>query len=132
MKADLARQFLDLIAKAAAFGKIHAGGHAFGINSLSFYSAMVADSDDAARDLGEYARERLAFHLRTLSHPKQRHPRITVAQHRRGVTREALTILTGYKRSSRDTYLQRLRARALVETEGGAVRAASTLFEVAR
>jgi len=33
-----------------------------------------------------------------------------VAQHQAGVTREQLTVLTGYKRSSRDTYLQRLRA----------------------
>jgi hypothetical protein len=37
-----------------------------------------------------------------------------VAQHQEGVTREQLTVLTGYKRSSRDTYLQRLRARGLV------------------
>jgi uncharacterized protein len=37
------------------------------------------------------------------------------AQHPEGVTREQLTVLTGYKRSSRDTYLQRLRARGLVE-----------------
>jgi uncharacterized protein len=36
------------------------------------------------------------------------------AQHPEGVTREQLTVLTGYKRSSRDTYLQRLRARGLV------------------
>lgn len=34
---------------------------------------------------------------------------IAVAQHPNGVTREQLTVLTGYKRSSRDTYLQRLR-----------------------
>jgi hypothetical protein len=39
-----------------------------------------------------------------------------VAQHSDagGVTREQLTVLTGYKRSSRDTYLQRLRARGLI------------------
>jgi hypothetical protein len=37
-----------------------------------------------------------------------------IAQHAEGVTREQLTVLTGYKRSSRDTYLQRLRARGLV------------------
>jgi hypothetical protein len=35
---------------------------------------------------------------------------IAIAQHPNGVTREQLTVLTGYKRSSRDTYLQRLRA----------------------
>ena len=37
-----------------------------------------------------------------------------VAQHQGGVTREQITVLTGYKRSSRDTYLQRLRARGLI------------------
>ena len=38
-----------------------------------------------------------------------------VAQHQDGVTREQLTVLTGYKRSSRDTYLQRLREKKLIE-----------------
>ena len=38
-----------------------------------------------------------------------------VAQYENGVTREQLTVLTGYKRSSRDTYLQRLRERDLVD-----------------
>jgi uncharacterized protein len=40
------------------------------------------------------------------------------AQHNGGVTREQLTVLTGYKRSSRDTYLQRLRERELVAMDG--------------
>lgn len=39
---------------------------------------------------------------------------IAIAQHPAGVTREQLTILTGYKRSSRDAYLQRLRASEYV------------------
>jgi hypothetical protein len=38
-----------------------------------------------------------------------------VAQHVEGVTREQLTVLTGYKRSSRDSYLQRLREKGLTE-----------------
>lgn len=38
-----------------------------------------------------------------------------IAQHRDGVTREQLTVLTGYKRSSRDTYLQRLKSAQLIE-----------------
>ncbi len=53
---------------------------------------------------------------------------IAVAQHPDGVTREQLTVLTGYKRSSRDTYLQRLGANGYVEirdrivaTNGGIV-----------
>lgn len=41
-----------------------------------------------------------------------------IAQHDDGVTREQLTVLTGYKRSSRDTYLQRLRAAELFEQQG--------------
>ncbi len=41
-----------------------------------------------------------------------------IAQHEAGVTREQLTVLTGYKRSSRDTYLQRLRAGGLIEQRG--------------
>ncbi len=35
---------------------------------------------------------------------------IAIAQHQEGVMRKQITVLTGYKRSSRDTYLQRLRA----------------------
>lgn len=41
-----------------------------------------------------------------------------VAQYPEGATREQLTILTGYKRSSRDTYLQRLFSRDLVVNNG--------------
>lgn len=35
-----------------------------------------------------------------------------------GCTREQLTVLTGYKRSSRDAYIQRLKERALINTVG--------------
>ncbi len=42
-----------------------------------------------------------------------------IAQHgAEGVTREQLSVLTGYKRSSRDTYLQRLRAAELWQPQG--------------
>lgn len=37
-----------------------------------------------------------------------------VAQHGNGCTKEQLTVITGYKRSSRDAYIQRLRAADLV------------------
>lgn len=40
-----------------------------------------------------------------------------ITQHPDGVTREQLTVLTGYKRSSRDTFLQRLHAAGLVERQ---------------
>jgi len=45
------------------------------------------------------------------------------------VSRETLTDATGYKRSSRDTYLQRLAARELVEFKDGAPCAAGEMFE---
>lgn len=44
-----------------------------------------------------------------------------IAQYEQGVTREQLTVLTGYKRSSRDTYLQRLRSRDLIVMTGGTI-----------
>ena len=47
----------------------------------------------------------------------------------RAVPRDELSEVTGYKRSSRDTYLQRLRARQLVVTTGGAASAAGLLFD---
>lgn len=45
------------------------------------------------------------------------------------VDRDVLTERTGYKRSSRDTYLQRLSARQLITIERGAVRASDLLFD---
>lgn len=48
------------------------------------------------------------------------------------IGREILSELTGYKKSSRDSYLQRLGAKRLVELEGkGAVRASGMLFDSA-
>lgn len=41
-----------------------------------------------------------------------------IAQYRNGVTREQLTVVTGYKRSTRDAYLQRLRERGYVQAAG--------------
>jgi hypothetical protein len=46
-----------------------------------------------------------------------------IAQHRAGVTPEQLTVLLGYKRSSRNTYLQRLRERGLIEQAGNTITA---------
>ena len=43
---------------------------------------------------------------------------IAIAQHPGGVRRQQLTVLTGYKRSSRDAYVQRLRDRGYVAHEG--------------
>jgi len=44
-----------------------------------------------------------------------------IAQYPDGADREQLTFLTGYKRSSRDTYIQRLRQAGLVEINGSAI-----------
>jgi hypothetical protein len=46
-----------------------------------------------------------------------------IAQHPRGVTREQLTVLTGYKKSSRNTYLQRLRSSGFIEEDAYRIRA---------
>lgn len=54
---------------------------------------------------------------------------VAIATHEQ-ITRKHLTVLTGYRRSSRDAYIQRLIARNLVVIEGpGAVKAASELFD---
>lgn len=46
-----------------------------------------------------------------------------IAQGSDGATREQLSVVTGYKRSSRDTYLQRLGAKGFVTNGGGMLRA---------
>lgn len=44
-----------------------------------------------------------------------------IAQYSEGITREHLTVLTGYKRSSRDAYIQRLRQRRLIALTGDTI-----------
>lgn len=46
---------------------------------------------------------------------------IACAQYPDGVTREQLTVLTGYKRSSRDAYVQRLKEKGFVEVNANGV-----------
>jgi Fic family protein len=53
---------------------------------------------------------------------------IAIAQHG-SVTREQLTVLTGYKRSARNTYIQRMRAAGLVEEQGDRIYARPALAE---
>jgi hypothetical protein len=43
---------------------------------------------------------------------------VAIAQHQNGVRREQLTVLSGYKRSSRDAYIQRLNERGYVSRDG--------------
>lgn len=50
--------------------------------------------------------------------PGERAIMIACAQYPDGVTREQLSILTGYKRSSRDAYIQRLRGREFITDQG--------------
>ena len=53
--------------------------------------------------------------------PKGEHKILRIlAQHENGVTRNQLTILSGYRRSSRDAYVARLKAKGLVcESQNG-------------
>ena len=46
---------------------------------------------------------------------------IVVAQNEDGATKDQLTVMTGYKRSSRDAYIQRLRTRGYISEQGGRV-----------
>lgn len=46
-----------------------------------------------------------------------------IAQHPEGATREQLTVITGYKRSTRDAYLQRMRERGLITAAGDRIQA---------
>lgn len=48
-----------------------------------------------------------------------------IAQHSEGVTREQITVLTGYKRSTRDAYIQRLRLAGYVEERNDHIHATS-------
>ena len=45
-----------------------------------------------------------------------------IAQHQEGVQRDQLTVLTGYKRSTRDAYIQRLRVAGFVEDDNEGIR----------
>jgi hypothetical protein len=46
-----------------------------------------------------------------------------IAQHKNGVTKEQLTVLTGYKRSTRDLYVQKLAAGGFVVREAARIHA---------
>jgi len=49
-----------------------------------------------------------------------------VAQYPEGASREQISILTGYKRSTRDLYLQQLGRRGAIELVGGTIRVTDT------
>ncbi|MEO7368725.1 MAG: DUF87 domain-containing protein [Gemmatimonadaceae bacterium] len=75
---------------------------------------------------GEELRE---FWLARLPEGERRILEVLVSASGDAIQREELDDITGYKRSSRDTYLQRLKSRRLIEDVGrGLVRASATLF----
>lgn len=55
--------------------------------------------------------------------------RVLIDAYPRAVARDDVSDRTGYRRSSRDTYLQKLAVRELVEFEAGAARASGDLFD---
>lgn len=54
---------------------------------------------------------------------------VLLEAHPEMVAKETIDERTGYKRSSRDSYIQRLRSKELVVVQGGSVRATDRLFE---
>lgn len=67
--------------------------------------------------------------LRRLPEGERRILEVVLAPYPDRVAREQIDEATGYKRSSRDAYLQRLKARRLVEIDREGVVASRTLFE---
>lgn len=60
----------------------------------------------------------------SVSLPPGEHATLTaLIQFPEGLSRNQLTVLTQYKRSSRDAYIQRLREKGLIETNGDTVKA---------
>jgi len=54
---------------------------------------------------------------------------LLLINHPRPVTREGIGLATSYKRSTRNTYLQRMKSRGIVQISGDAVSAREELFE---
>lgn len=69
------------------------------------------------------------YHMQRLPQGEASILGILIGDYPNWVPRERLSEATGYQRSSRDTYLQRLGARMLIETDRGTVRASSILFD---
>lgn len=72
----------------------------------------------------------LQYWLRRLPEGERRILDVVVAGYPDAVDREAISEATGYKRSTRDRYLQFLATRRIVKSERDGVRAAGELFEV--
>jgi hypothetical protein len=70
-----------------------------------------------------------AYWLNRLGGGEQALLKILVDTYPASLDREKLSDETGYKRSSRDTYLQRLSARQLIVADRGSIRASGVLFD---
>lgn len=110
--------------------RLFAAGYAGHVSSGTI---MVTESGKSAlgpafeplptgHELQVYWKERLTGGERVLFE-------VLVRDYPNAVDRDVLTEQTGYKRSSRDTYLQRLAVRQLITIERGAVRASDLLFD---
>lgn len=71
----------------------------------------------------------LEHHLRRLPEGERKVLEVVAAAYPQAVEREVLTETTGYKRSTRDAYVQRLGVRRLVQTSSDGVRASRELFD---
>jgi len=85
--------------------------------------ALGSDYEPPLR--GAALRERV---LSTLPEGERKVLAVAIEEYPAHVSRDAIDEVTGFKRSTRDAYIARLRARELVTLDGGAVRAAETLF----
>jgi hypothetical protein len=128
--ADAKTEVLDAIRKAQAAvqstavrggGAVHGAPRPGGAAAARVaapprrVAAVAADRGDAPRGRGD--------HVDTNGYlpPGEKATLIAAAQYPDGITREQASILTGYKRSSRDAYIQRLLGKGYVELRSGNV-----------
>ncbi len=71
----------------------------------------------------------LAYWMRELPEGERKILELAASQHPGGVSKDLIESALGYKRSSRDTYIQRLRARQLVTVREGTITASEMLFD---
>lgn len=69
-----------------------------------------------------------AYWLAKLPEGERRVFEVLISAYPKSVERADIDAATGYQRSSRDAYLQRMKAKRLWEKDGGAVRASEALF----
>lgn len=102
----------------------HEGNH---LTATEEGRTAVADIEELPK--GDALREHW---LEKLPVGESRVLQVVTAVYPRAIAREAITESTGYKRSSRDAYLQKLLVRRLIEKYQGDIRASDLLFDNAR